>query len=74
VNQGFAENVERFHTRKTNDVKDILFEIIYSEMQYHAKSLEILSNLQNGIFAMDMDSDVYVITTPHGNPHFIGDS
>jgi hypothetical protein len=23
---------------------------------------------------MDMDSDVYVITTPHGNPHFIGDS
>eukprot|EP00158_Paraphelidium_tribonemae_P001731 Partr_v1_DN24742_c0_g1_i3_m37294 putative family with sequence similarity 92, member A1 len=58
VHTSFSANVERFQSKKTNDMRTVLFELIYSEMQYHSKSLEILSNLQNGIFAMDLDGDV----------------
>ncbi len=32
-----SDNVEKFQSKKIEDIKSILFEIIYSEVQYHAK-------------------------------------
>lgn len=37
ANNALAENMERFQSKKIQDVKSIVYEIIYSEMQYHAK-------------------------------------
>lgn len=37
VNNALADNIERFQSKKIDDVKSILYEIIYSEIQYHAK-------------------------------------
>ena len=53
----------------------ILYEMVYSELQYHAKgtspdgrpcwvtpliAMEILTNIQGTIFSMDIESDLYV--------------
>jgi hypothetical protein len=60
-NNALLENVEKFQAKKIDDVKSILYEIIYSELQYHAKAIEILSNIQSTVFSMDLESDVYEV-------------
>ena len=39
ANAGLVEKVEKFHQKKAVDVKDILFEMIYSEIQFHSKGM-----------------------------------
>ncbi|KAI3637047.1 hypothetical protein MIR68_004753 [Amoeboaphelidium protococcarum] len=58
MNHALTDNVAKFHERKIADVKSILNEMIYSEMQYHAKALEVLTNLQGEIVALDFQSDL----------------
>jgi hypothetical protein len=84
VNNALAENMERFQSKKIQDVKTILYELIYSEMQYHSKgmssliyllstvifvALEVLSNVQSSIFAMDMETDIAEVREKLGAVH-----
>lgn len=58
VSAAFADHVESFHTKKTSDIQSALYEMIYSEMEYHAKSMEILSGLQSSICSLELEADV----------------
>jgi ArsR family metal-binding transcriptional regulator len=69
VSSALADSVEKFYTKKITDIQSILHEFIYSEIQFHAKgkkfsltkALEILSNIDSGMFSMNMESDIYEI-------------
>jgi hypothetical protein len=51
ASNALAENMERFQSRKIEDIKSILNEMIYSEMQYHAKgTLAELKRIKVPIF------------------------
>ena len=39
ANAGLVEKVEKFHQKKAADIKEVLFEIIYSEIQFHARGM-----------------------------------
>lgn len=60
-NTSMSANVEKFYAKKIDDVKSILNEIMYSEMQYHAKALEVLSQLQGQLANTDVESDIYEV-------------
>ncbi|KAI9144626.1 FAM92 protein [Paraphysoderma sedebokerense] len=53
-----AETVERFELKKINDIKSCLQELLYSEMVYHAKALEILTDTMAHLSSIDMEMDV----------------
>ncbi|KAI9222011.1 FAM92 protein [Blastocladiella britannica] len=53
-----TETVERFQVKKVNDVKSCLQEYMYSQMQFHAKSLEIMTDLMALVNSTDFDADV----------------
>lgn len=53
-----AETVERFEMKKISDLKCALQELVYSQMLYSAKSLEILSDIMGLINSTDFDLDL----------------
>ncbi|EPZ34406.1 FAM92 protein domain-containing protein [Rozella allomycis CSF55] len=57
-NLALTEHVERFETQKMLDIKSILEEILYSEMVFHAKSLELYSEAKNILQAANIEEDI----------------
>ncbi|KAI9188695.1 hypothetical protein H9P43_000116 [Blastocladiella emersonii ATCC 22665] len=53
-----TDTVERFELKKVNDIRTCLSEFMYSQMQFHAKSLEIMTDLMALVNATDFDNDV----------------
>ena len=58
LDKALTENMTGLHAKKYADVvQTTVFECVYSEMQFHAKSLEILTHLQNRLFAPSQNSN-----------------
>ncbi|ORZ30419.1 FAM92 protein [Catenaria anguillulae PL171] len=53
-----TDTVERFELKKVTDIKSCMQEFVYSQMQFHAKSLEIYTDLMALINSTDFDADV----------------
>ncbi|KAJ1507934.1 hypothetical protein HMI56_007539, partial [Coelomomyces lativittatus] len=53
-----AETIERFELKKIGDIKSCLQEFIYSQLQFNAKSLEVLSDLMSQVNSTDFDIDL----------------
>ncbi|XJO77857.1 hypothetical protein BDV3_002384 [Batrachochytrium dendrobatidis] len=54
------DSVLTFEQRRRNDLKNVLSEIVWSEMQFHAKSLELLTEAHQVIHATSFDKDIQV--------------
>ncbi|KAL7750825.1 hypothetical protein RI367_003782 [Sorochytrium milnesiophthora] len=53
-----SETVEKFELQKMNDIKSTLQEWMYSQMAYHARQLEILTQAMNDLASVNFEEDL----------------
>ncbi|KAI8808341.1 FAM92 protein-domain-containing protein [Cladochytrium replicatum] len=59
--KALVESVQRFEARKRHDLKASLTELIWSEMAFCAKSLEILTSMYQTLSTIDVEGDLQEI-------------
>ncbi|KAJ3043626.1 hypothetical protein HK097_001700 [Rhizophlyctis rosea] len=57
---GLVDSVQRFESKKRADIQSCLGEMIWSEIQYHSRALEILTNAHQLLYETDLEADLEV--------------
>ena len=61
------EKSTEFEKQKLHDVKSILLDFVSTEMGYHAKALEVLTNAYKAINSIDEEADLQVSRQTYPN-------
>lgn len=58
--RNLEEKSTEFEKQKLHDVKSILLDFVATEMGYHAKALEVLTNAYKAVNSIDEEADLQV--------------